>query len=242
MSLRSEMRSLLLLLVLLVAASGSLLAQEDRSLANDSSDRVVDVPRSEPDSPPSDPPPDSPSDPSSPPPPDTPSDPSPDTSSNSTPPERYAVPGTPGEAHRQPPSRDRHAPGTSGGESPQPPSEDQVDQDVVLDTYDEELLLPYLHEGRNREMGALDLDVSPGRTQVYLDGQYIGVADQYDGWPSYLWLERGTYDIVFYLNGYETLARQVSVHPGMVINFEDRLVRGESIRPEDLASRSRADR
>jgi hypothetical protein len=88
------------------------------------------------------------------------------------------------------------------------------------------------------EVGALDLDISPGRTQVYLDGQYIGTVDQYDGFPTYLWLDKGTYDIVFYLDGYKTLARQVSVYPGSVIDMDDRLEPGQSTRPEDLVSKS----
>jgi PEGA domain-containing protein len=92
--------------------------------------------------------------------------------------------------------------------------------------------------GRGDGAGALDLDISPGRTQVYLDGQYIGTVDQYDGFPTYLWLEKGTYDIAFYLDGYTTLARQVSVYPGAKIDMEDRLVPGVSVRPEDLVSKS----
>jgi hypothetical protein len=87
-------------------------------------------------------------------------------------------------------------------------------------------------------LGALDLDVSPGRTEVYVDGQYLGKVDRYDGWPGYLWLPRGTYDIVFYLDGYKTIARQVTVYPGTVLDFDDRMEPGPSTRPEDLASKS----
>ena len=47
-------------------------------------------------------------------------------------------------------------------------------------------------------LGALDLDLSPGRTQVYLDGQYLGIVDQFDGWPSYLLLPEGSYELVFW--------------------------------------------
>jgi hypothetical protein len=101
---------------------------------------------------------------------------------------------------------------------------------------------PYYRGGRGysdrNETGALDLDVSPGRTQVYLDGQYIGTVDQYDGFPTFLWLEKGTYDIAFFLDGYKTVARQVSVYPGTVIDFDDRLEPGASVRPEDLATKT----
>ncbi|HEV2854658.1 MAG TPA: PEGA domain-containing protein [Thermoanaerobaculia bacterium] len=86
--------------------------------------------------------------------------------------------------------------------------------------------------------GALDFDVSPDRTQVYIDGEYVGKVDAFDGWPRYLWLPKGTYDVVLYLDGYKTVARQITVYPGSVLDIDDRLEPGESVRPEDLASKS----
>jgi hypothetical protein len=88
-------------------------------------------------------------------------------------------------------------------------------------------------------MGALDLDISPGDTQVYLNGEYIGRTRDFSGWGrGYLWLEKGTYDIVFYREGYRTLARQVSIYPGLVIKWDDKLEHGQAVRPEDLPSKS----
>ncbi len=88
---------------------------------------------------------------------------------------------------------------------------------------------------REREdMGALDLDLRPGDTQIFLEGQFIGTADRFDGWPQYLWLEEGTYQLVFYKPGFETLARDYRIFPGVVIDVDDRLARGESTPPEEL--------
>lgn len=84
-------------------------------------------------------------------------------------------------------------------------------------------------------MGALDTDLWPGKTQIWINGQYVGYADQFDGFPRYLWLEKGTYDVAFYLEGFQTLARQYTVYPGLVIDVEDRLQEGEAIHPTDLA-------
>ncbi len=92
--------------------------------------------------------------------------------------------------------------------------------------------------GAYGDLGALDLDVSPDRAEVYIDGQRIGVADDFDGFPTYLWLEKGTYDVVFYLPGFRTLARQYSIYPGLVIDVEDDLEAGESVRPEDLGPKT----
>jgi hypothetical protein len=90
--------------------------------------------------------------------------------------------------------------------------------------------------------GALDLDVSPERAEVWVDGRRIGVADDFDGFPSYLWLEKGTYDVVVYLQGYRTLARQYTIYPGLVIDVEDRLERGEAVHPNDLGPKSHVNR
>jgi hypothetical protein len=88
------------------------------------------------------------------------------------------------------------------------------------------------------DWGALDLDLKPGKTEIYLDGQYVGTADDFDGFPTYLWLEEGTYDLVFYYPGFRTLARQYSIYPGLIIDVGDRLEPGESIRPEDLPAQT----
>ena len=43
----------------------------------------------------------------------------------------------------------------------------------------------------------------------------------------YLWLPQGTYDVAFYLDGYKTVARQITVYPGTVIDIDDRLEPGD---------------
>jgi len=100
---------------------------------------------------------------------------------------------------------------------------------------------PY-HSGRGSGYGALDVDVWPGETEIYVDGERVGTADDFDGFPSYLWLPRGTYDVVFYLPGFRTLSRQYSIYDGLVIDVEDRLERGDAIRPEDLPAKSTVNR
>lgn len=96
-----------------------------------------------------------------------------------------------------------------------------------------------VYSGRVRpSMGAIDTDVWPAKAEVYIDGQYVGVVDNFDGFPRYLWLDEGTYDIAFYKPGFVTLARQITIRPGLVIDVEDRLTEGESVHPRDLASTS----
>src|SRR4029077_10516594 len=88
------------------------------------------------------------------------------------------------------------------------------------------------------EPGAPDLDVSPGNTHVFVNGEDLGIVDKYDGWPGYLWLPRGTYDVAFYLDGYKTIARQITVSPGSVLDIDDKMEHGTSVRPEDLGSKT----
>lgn len=52
----------------------------------------------------------------------------------------------------------------------------------------------YRHDWRaenyQSDSGALDFDVSPERAEIYVDGRFVGIADDYDGFPEYLWLPR----------------------------------------------------
>jgi len=76
----------------------------------------------------------------------------------------------------------------------------------------------------------IDTDVSPEEAQVYLNGRYIGIADDFDGYPDYLYLRPGSYRIEFRLEGYETVTRQIEAKPGMYLDFKDKLhkIRGAS--------------
>ncbi len=92
--------------------------------------------------------------------------------------------------------------------------------------------------------GGLDLNVKPKKTtQVYIDGNYVGLTGNFDGWPEYLWLEAsrrpgsgGTniYELILYNPGYKTVVRQVEIQPGVVIKIRENMVPGESIPPEEL--------
>ena len=88
-------------------------------------------------------------------------------------------------------------------------------------------------DGYRGDVGALDLDVSPEKAQIFIDGNYVGVADDFDGFPTFLWLEEGTYDVAIYRSGYETIFRQYTIYAGITIDVEDRMRKGESIHPKE---------
>lgn len=73
--------------------------------------------------------------------------------------------------------------------------------------------------------GAIDCDVIPEEAGVYVDGDYLGIADQFDGWPRYLYIQAGKYDMTFKLNGYEDLKLKIEVFPNKVTRIKEKMKR-----------------
>ncbi len=69
-------------------------------------------------------------------------------------------------------------------------------------------------------------DVSPEEARVYLDGRYIGTADDFDGYPDLLYLQaKGTYKLEFQLEGFESQAVDVEAQPGALIKLDNKLAK-----------------
>ncbi|MGZ6970702.1 MAG: PEGA domain-containing protein, partial [Thermoanaerobaculia bacterium] len=66
-------------------------------------------------------------------------------------------------------------------------------------------------------------DVSPEEALVFLDGKYIGTADDFDGSPDYLYLGAGKYHIEFRLPGYQTYATDLNVSRGQRVRLDEKL-------------------
>lgn len=69
----------------------------------------------------------------------------------------------------------------------------------------------------------VDTDVSPEAAEVFLDGTYIGSADDFDGLPDYLYLEPGRYRLEFRHPSYETLVKEVQARRGQELRIRDDL-------------------
>jgi hypothetical protein len=65
-----------------------------------------------------------------------------------------------------------------------------------------------------RPTGSLRLDIQPTDAQVYIDGAYAGLVDDFDGVFQSLRLEAGQYRVEVVLPGFETLAFEVYIQPG----------------------------
>lgn len=75
------------------------------------------------------------------------------------------------------------------------------------------------------DIGELRLDVSPRHAQVFVDGYYAGVVDDFDGAFQALKLESGTHRIEIVAPGYETLTFDVRITPGQKIRYQGELRR-----------------
>jgi hypothetical protein len=83
------------------------------------------------------------------------------------------------------------------------------------------------------DLAAVDTDVSPEHARVILDGQLIGVADDFDGSPDYLYLRPGHYTIEFQLGGYRSEKVEIDAKPGshFPINLDLQRIEGEKATP-----------
>ena len=86
-------------------------------------------------------------------------------------------------------------------------------------------------DASNEELGAVDLNVRPKNTQVYLNGHYIGVTGDFDGFPRQLWLERGTHELTLLRPGSEPLVRELEIRPGVELDVRHRIRPGPSEPP-----------
>jgi hypothetical protein len=67
---------------------------------------------------------------------------------------------------------------------------------------------------------AMHLQVTPRNTEVYVDGYYAGVVDQFDGTFQRLNIQPGSHDIELYLPGHRLLQRQVYLQPGKTTDIK----------------------
>ncbi len=83
------------------------------------------------------------------------------------------------------------------------------------------------------DLTAVDTDVEPEHARVLLDGELIGVADDFDGSPGFLYLEPGHYTLEFTLQGYagETVEIDAAAGRYVPIKLELKRIAGEKAAP-----------
>ena len=65
--------------------------------------------------------------------------------------------------------------------------------------------------------------MTPEDAEVYVDGYFVGVVDDYNGAFQRLNLAAGTHRIEFRANGYETLNLDVRIEPRETITYKGEL-------------------
>ena len=70
------------------------------------------------------------------------------------------------------------------------------------------------------DIAYLDTDVSPENAEVILDGESVGIADDYDGFPRYLAVTPGRHTIEFRAPEHKTMIRNLRVPRGAVLDIE----------------------
>lgn len=73
--------------------------------------------------------------------------------------------------------------------------------------------------GALRAYGRVRLRVKPRGAQVFLDGNYVGTVDDFDGAFQHLAVEAGPHQIEIRAPGFETVAFDVDVRPGPTITY-----------------------
>jgi hypothetical protein len=69
----------------------------------------------------------------------------------------------------------------------------------------------------------VDTDISPEEAEVWLDGERIGTADDFDGFPSYLEVPAGWHRLEFRYPGSRTLRIDLRARPGGYYDFNREL-------------------
>lgn len=81
----------------------------------------------------------------------------------------------------------------------------------------------------NPNLAVVDTNIHPKHTRLYLDGRFIGLADDFDGYPDFLYLEPGKYRLECRLGGYQTNLVEIEAEAGYRydIRFRMKRIKGE---------------
>ncbi len=96
---------------------------------------------------------------------------------------------------------------------------------------------PYGYRGYGGS--SMKVDVKPKDTEVYVDGHYAGVADDFDGFFQSLAVEPGGHDISLYRDGFKRVTQNIYFTPGETFRLRMQMVplqSGESPDPRPVTT------
>jgi len=100
---------------------------------------------------------------------------------------------------------------------------------------------PYAYPYWYDNTGSARLQVTPRHAQVYVDGRFVGLVDDFDGTAQRLRLGNGTHELQIYLEGYRTLTQNVMFTPGTTVRIQTALQPlgpGETTDPKPTPNRT----
>jgi hypothetical protein len=77
-----------------------------------------------------------------------------------------------------------------------------------------------------KETAELKISVKPGRAAVFIDGRFLGHADEFNGMGRGLLVTPDTHRVRIALPGYQTFETEVTVRPNQKLKIETELVKG----------------
>ncbi|MES1256446.1 MAG: PEGA domain-containing protein, partial [Acidobacteriota bacterium] len=91
---------------------------------------------------------------------------------------------------------------------------------------------PYPYRYAVRADSSVRIEVTPREAEVYVDGYYAGIVDDFDGVFQRLRTEPGHHEVTLYLNGYRTVRQDVYLMPDKTFEIKLRM---EPLAPGDTA-------
>src|SRR5215831_19082652 len=79
---------------------------------------------------------------------------------------------------------------------------------------------PYFYSGA---WASARIEVKPRDAQVYLDGYYVGIVDQFDGTFQRLDIPGGEHELAIFMPGYHTIREHTVFRPGQTYHFKEDL-------------------
>lgn len=81
----------------------------------------------------------------------------------------------------------------------------------------------YYRYARYEDQGAVRLQVTPRQAQVYVNGYFVGIVDDFDGVFQRLRLPIGGHEIAVHLEGFRTLRQTIYAQPGSTLSIRGAL-------------------
>jgi hypothetical protein len=83
---------------------------------------------------------------------------------------------------------------------------------------------PYYYGASYGQFASLRIQVEPRQTEVFIDGYYAGIVDDFDGLFQRLRAEPGDHELVLYLDGYRSVHQRIYLQPGATFRVRHTMV------------------